>query len=66
MTFVAFMNYSDDFYDTHINNFLVSAALLNHSHDSSNIFYILMKVSNMAKIRNRQNQIPHLTQDTTW
>ena len=25
-----------------------------------------MKVKKVAKIRNRYNQIPHLTQDTTW
>ena len=25
-----------------------------------------MEVSNKAKIRNRYNQVPHLTQDTTW
>ena len=24
------------------------------------------KVRNTAKIRNRHNQVPHLTQDTTW
>ena len=24
------------------------------------------KVSKKAKIRNRYNQVPHLTQDTTW
>ena len=26
----------------------------------------VMKVSKEAKIRNRYNQVPHLTQDTTW
>ena len=26
----------------------------------------LFKVSKMAKIRKRYNQVPHLTQDTTW
>ena len=25
-----------------------------------------MKVKNTAKIKNRYNQVPHLTQDTTW
>ena len=27
---------------------------------------ILMKVSKKAKIRNRYDQVPHLTQDTIW
>ena len=27
---------------------------------------ILYQVSKKAKIRNRYNQVPHLTQDTTW
>ena len=27
---------------------------------------IISKVRNAAKIRNRYNQAPHLTQDTTW
>ena len=26
----------------------------------------LYKVRKMAKIRNRYNQVPHLTRDTTW
>ena len=34
--------------------------ILNHR------FYIETKVSNGAKIRNRYNQVPHLTQDTNW
>ena len=28
--------------------------------------YCLLKVRNAATIRNRYNQAPHLTQDTTW
>ena len=30
------------------------------------IYYILFKVIKGAKIRNRYNQVPHLTQDTNW
>ena len=26
----------------------------------------MMQVQKVAKIRNRYNQVPHLTQDTTW
>ena len=29
-------------------------------------FYNMVKVRKVAKIRNRYNQLPHLTQDTTW
>ena len=28
--------------------------------------YLKIKVSKKAKIRNRYNQVPHLTHDTTW
>ena len=35
------------------------------SHDIHVISYFLCKVSKEAKIRNRYNQVPHLTQDTT-
>ena len=27
---------------------------------------VILKVSKMAKIRKRYNQVPHLTRDTTW
>ena len=30
------------------------------------LFYPSIKVRKMAKIRNRYNQVLHLTQDTTW
>ena len=32
----------------------------------NNCFQYILKVRKMAKIRKRYNQVPHLTQDTTW
>ena len=28
--------------------------------------FVIKKVRKVAKIRNRYNQVPHVTQDTTW
>ena len=40
---------------------LVNPTELQHSHSFKDVY-----VQKRAKISNRYNQVPHLTQDTTW
>ena len=44
----------------HSSRYLQSKWMLVFSHAS------MVKVRKVAKVRNRYNQVPHLTQDTTW
>ena len=39
---------------------------IKYMHIDNEVTQIRVKVRKAAKIRNRYNQVPHLTQDTTW
>ena len=45
---------------------LLAIACFNFQHRPPNPDSKVIKVSKGAKIRNRYNQVPHLTQDTNW
>ena len=57
--FNEFVAYMFDLSSFHIHSLESAVACV-----SKTIFYLLEKVSKDAKIRNRYNQVPHLTQDT--
>ena len=61
------MSLSDDKQADVVDAFNTTSRYLDNILDINNVYFDnIIKVSKGEKIRNRNNQVPHLTQDTNW